>query len=81
MDEDVRSVENSINYKILKSYLNTYLNIKTNDIEVILNKNIIQPNKNKQQPKDENLYDSIKIDKYDNKLVNNNRFNSYTIYG
>ena len=80
VDEDVRSVENSINYKILKSYLNTYLNIKTNDIEVILNKNIIQPNKNKQQPKDENLYDSIKIDKYDNKLVNNNRFNSYLTF-
>lgn len=75
-DINIKYIEDTINYKVLKSYLSLYLGVKTNDIEVILNKNIIQPTKNK-DPVEENLYGSIRIDKYDNKLLSNPKFQSY----
>lgn len=81
VDISLKLLTNSINYKVLNLYLNLYMNVKTNDIDKILNKNIIQPNKKqKNQPKEENVYDSIKIETNNKSLQSNDKYKSLYLF-
>ena len=78
VDMSLKILANGINYKIIKEYTNLYMKIRSNDIEKILNKNLIQSNKKqKTQTKEENIYDAIKIDNNNKSLLTNKKYQSF----
>lgn len=80
-DDSIKFLESSVKYKVVKEFINLYMGVKSNDLEKILNKNLIQPNKKqKTSQTDENIYDSIKIETNNKSLLTNAKFKSLLVF-